>query len=344
MKTNKEVDTEVTEEIKPMVNPRDEAMQASVQAAREARKQAEKDYQEENGTSAESNMLMIAPEVDEPEPEVIVDTEDKEKVDNVEEVADTQFVTRGTERFLKLKVNGEDKELSLDDAIAKLQKNENADMKLYQANQILKQANEKQQPQAPTLPDDSSETVVDSQEVLKDALTKLYDGDIDIATETLSKLLYPKSKPQAPIDIDSAVRASLAKQEDHKNLTGAYKAFESSEDFGFIAKDPVLLDRLDRITSDLQQDSDYMSKNPTYADIFTEAGTRVKSWLGNVTGSVSQSQPNETDKRLSLKEKKGEGILPGSVRRNTTKVEVTPPSRADIIAEIARKRGQTIYE
>lgn len=342
MKTNKEetdnkVDAEVEETIEPMVNPRDAAMQESVLASRKAREDAAADFEKETGKSAEDTIMMAPDELDEPEPEVIVD--------NTEEVVDTQFVTRGNERFLKLKIDGEDKELSLAEAIAKLQKNENADMKLYQANQLLKQVNEKQQPPESTLPDDSSETVVDSQGVLKDALTKLYDGDIDVATEVLSKLLNPvKSGTQKPIDIDAAVEASLVKQEDHRNLRSAYKAFETNEDFAFIAKDPVLLDRLDHITGELQQDPDFMSKNPTYADIFAEAGTRVKSWLGNVAGSVSQSQTKETDTRLSLKEKKGEGILPGSVRRSTTKVEATPPSRADIIAQMAQKRGQTIYE
>jgi hypothetical protein len=338
----KEVDAEVEEEIEVTTNPRDAALQASVIASRKAREQAAADYEEENGESADSAMLMVDDKIKEPEAEL--DEPDKEIVDIPDEVTDTQFVTRGNERFLKLNINGVDQELSIAESVKRLQKNENADIKLYQATQILKQANEKQQPLGSTPPDDNSETVVDSKEALKDALTKLYDGDIDVATETLSKLFENKSKPQAPLDFDTAVSSSLAKQEDQRNLTGAYKAFESSEDYSFITKDPVLLKRLDDITSDLQRDSDYMSNNPSYADIFTEAGTRVKSWLGSVSGSVSQSQPNETDKRLTLKEKKGEGITPGSVRRNTAPKTITPPSRADIIAQMASKRGQTIYE
>jgi hypothetical protein len=338
----KKVDVEVEEEIEVMTNPRDAALQASVIASRKAREQAAADFEEENGVSADSAMMMVDDKIESPEADPV--TSDKEKVDIPDEVTDTHFVTRGEERFLKLNVNGEDQELSIAEAVKRLQMNENADMKLYQATQLLKQANEKQQPQGSTPPDDNSETVVDSKEALKDALTKLYDGDIDVATETLSKLFENKSKPHAPIDFDTAVSSSLAKQEDQRNLTGAYKAFESSEDYSFITKDPVLLNKLDTITSDLQQDSDYMSNNPTYADIFTEAGTRVKSWLGSVSGSVSQSQSNETDKRLALKEKKGEGITPGSVRRHTAPKVVAPKSRADVIAEMASKRGQTIYE
>jgi hypothetical protein len=336
------------EQIEPVSNPRDAALQASVVAARKVREQAESDYVEENGSSSASSMLMIEDEKEEVAEEPADDDLDptaKEVVDIADEVTDTQFVTRGKERFLKLNVNGVDQELSIAEAVKRLQMNENADMKLYQATQILKQANEKQQPQGSTLPDDNSETVLESNAALKDALTNLYDGDIDVATETLSKLFNTRSTTQAPIDIDTAVAASLLKQEDQRNLSSAYKAFESSEDFSFIAKDPVLLKRLDDITSDLEQDSAYMSNKPSYADIFTEAGTQVKSWLESVSGSVSQSQPNKNDKLLALKEKKGAGITPGSGRRNTVPDVVKKPlSRADIIADMANKRGQTIYD
>ena len=88
-----------------------------------------------------------------------------------------------------------------------------------------------------------------------------------------------------------------------------------------------------------------MSNKPSYADIFTEAGTQVKTWLDSVSGSVSQSQPNKTDKLLALKERKGAGITPSSGRRNTVPEAAKKPlSRADIIAQMATKRGQTNYE
>jgi hypothetical protein len=340
---NNEVEVEV-EEIEEVSNPRDAALQASVIAARKVREQAEADYVEENGSSSASTMLMIEDAADDATDEE-TDPLEKEVVDIQDKVTDTKFVTRGEEQFLKLNINGEDTEVSIDEAVKRLQMNENADIKLYKATQLLKQANEKLQPQGSTLPDDNSETVLESNAALKDALTNLYDGDIDLATEALSKLFSNKSTTQAPADIDTAVAESLRKQEDQRNLSSAYKAFETSEDFSFIAKDPVLLKRLDDITSDLEQDSAYMSSKPSYAEIFTEAGTRVKSWLGSVSGSVSQSQPNKPDKLLALKEKKGAGITPGSGRRNTVPDVVKKPlSRADIIAQMASKRGQTIYE
>ena len=343
-----ELDEIVEDEIEEVVNPRNAALQASVIAARKVREQAEKDFATENGGSSASLMLMVEDEANDDDDDEAndddLDPSKKEVVDIVKEVTDTQFVTRGEERFLKLNINGVDKEVSIAEAVKKLQMNENADMKLYQANQILKQANEKLQPQGSTLPDDNSETVLEGNAALKDALTKLYDGDIDVATETLSKLFNNKSKTQAPVDIDTAVAASLRKQEDQRNLSNAYKAFETNEDFSFIAKDPVLLKRLDDITSDLEQDSAYMSNKPSYADIFTEAGTRVKSWLDSVSGAVSQSQPNKTDKLLALKERKGPGITPGSGRRQTTTVVAKPLSRSDVISDMASKRGQTIFE
>ena len=337
-------DAEGTEElIEAVANPRDAALKASVAAAKKVREQAEAAYVEENGSSSSSTMLMIEDE-DEANDQEGEGTSDKEVVDIVDEVTDTQFVTRGNEQFLKLNVNGVEQEVSISEAIKRLQMNENADIKLYQATQLLKQANEKQ-PQESTLPDDNSETVLESNAALKDALTNLYDGEIDTATETLSKLFNAKSTNQAPLDMDTAVAVSLQKHEDQRNLSSAYKAFETNEDFSFITKDPVLLKRLDDITSDLEQDSVYMSNKPSYADIFTEAGTQVKTWLDSVSGSVSQSQPNKTDKLLALKERKGAGITPSSGRRNTVPEAAKKPlSRADIIAQMATKRGQTNYE
>jgi hypothetical protein len=266
----------------------------------------------------------------------------QEKVDTHEKINNTSIVSQGGESFLKLKVDGVEKQIPIDEAIKILQKSDSADAKLKQAALILKQAEEKRQSQTFTPPDNVKGTAVESRESLKNALTKLYDGDIDEATEALSSLFSGRSGSVSNEELSNLFDSKMHQRDDDKNLQTAYKGFQKNENFNHILQDPTLTSKLDIITAELQQDPEFLATSPSYEDYFTEAGNRVNEWLGTLTNQPNKQKPTENqDSVNSLKKRKGEGLQSMTVRRGAPTPE-KPRTRGDILGEMASRRGQRI--
>lgn len=315
------------------VNPRD-AMMADVVAS--SVKTREEAYREE-GLEPPGNEAAVVDEleIEEPEPEII--PADPEVVDILEESNDTEIVQRDGKSFIRVKVDGVEKEVPVEDMVTHYQKNENADAKLGQANRILTQARTLQQSPASTLPDDSSRPVVDETAV-NAAFNKLYDGEVEEAAKDFSKLISNQSSPQ--VDIDALVERKIDERADHKDLTSSFDRFKSNEDFKHIVSDPTLMSKVDGFTVALQQDSAFMATNPSYEDIFTEAGKRTDEWLQGIAPSTATDQIIEEQRER--KRTKPKSVNSRTARRGP-KAEVKVATREDNIAKMAKARGQTIY-
>lgn len=92
---------------------------------------------------------------------------------------------------VKVKVDGNELEVTQDELVRAYQKNVAADRRLEEAARILRQAEEiaQQHAAAPTATPNTGITPEDLKSQAADVLSKLYDGDQDAATEALAQLI-----------------------------------------------------------------------------------------------------------------------------------------------------------
>ena len=325
------------DELEAPVNPREAAMQRVVNDSTDTRKQAYADEGMEHPEDRKAAAAEVVDklEIDEPKPEPI--EPEPEIVDNLDDLDNTPIVKRDGRTFVKVKVAGVEQEVPVDDMVTHYQKNENADAKLGQANQMLNQARSLQQSSASTQSDDSTEPVVDETAV-NAAFNKLYDGDVDEAAKEISAVLSKHNAPQ--VDISAQVAQEVARQADHSILKSSFKNFSSNEDFKHIVSDPTLMGKVDDFTVALQQDQAFMSTNPSYEDIFNEAGKRTNEWVESLAPTKATEEIIE--ERRDRKRNKPQSVSSRTARRGP-KPETKAPTREDGIAKMAAARGQTIY-
>ena len=327
----------IDEPVVKAVNPREAMMQSVVNDSVETRNQA---YIDEGMEPPSAGAVVVEElEIDEPAPETITQAPELELeiVDKQSNSADTAIVQRDGQSFIKVRIDGVDQEVPVGDMVTHYQKNENANTKLGLANQMLNQARALQQSQASTQPDDSQSPVVDENAV-NAVFNKLYDGDVDEAAKEFSTLMSQQSAPQ--VDISTQVAQEVARLSDHNNLTSSFAKFQKNEDFKHIVNDPTLMSKVDGFTVELQQDSAFMATNPSYEDIFNEAGKRTGEWLQGIAPPTATEQIIESRRERKLSK-------PQSVNSRTARRGPAPEkkvaTREDNIAKMAKARGQTIY-
>ena len=322
----------------PIRNPRELAMAGIVKDSIEVREQQYIDEGMEipGGKVDTDGEELVLPE----ELKALQDTDDDpEIVDNVAVKSNTPVV-QADPALIKVKINGEEKEVSLEELKTHYQKNENADMKLGEANQILNNARTIQQTTASTLPDDSTKSVVDKSAV-NSAVHKLYDGDVDEAGEDLYQIISKQNVPAQ--DVSALVAQEVLRLSDHKDLQSSFKAFKQNEDFKLIVSDPNLMARVNTLTDELQQDAAFMATEPNYEDFFNEAGKRTLDWV-NSFAPPPETSSTDTDiqTRRDRKLNKPAAINARTVRRGPKKVKPAA-TREDTIAGMATARGQNVY-
>lgn len=320
--------------IEPAVNPRDAAMAEIAEQARQSRDDdqiASKDLARESGLFDD-----ILDDEDDLAP-VIVDNED--------DTDDNPIVDHDGKQFLKLVVNGEDQEMSMDDAIARLQKGENADLQTTLAveeRKILQtKINELQADLAgqSTQPDDTEAKRAEKKQSIKDALQKLYDsGDVDGATELLLDAVADTPEaidPVTPGMTANEVVDLLDRRDTVKSVRDAFKAFKGDEQFKAVVDDPDLMVIVDKETERLQNDQEFMATEPSYLDIFEKAGKIVQD-------KYLPAKEEIEDPVLTRKRKQPSAVASRTVRRQGAPDLKKPPTTHDTIEAIAKARGQTI--
>lgn len=270
-------------------------------------------------------------------------------VDNQVQDSDNPVIEHNEPQFLTLNVNGVESQISHEAAVVALQKEANADRMMQEAAQQRKLYSDliaqQQQTSTPSTPPDEQPAVsVDTNEELKSALTKLYNGDVDEAADALGPLIKSQQQQAPPglasPDVTQIVDQRLAAQADHQNLQSAYDRFVSSDEFSRLTSDPQLMSQVNTLTTTLQQDPSFTAKNPSYDDILIEAGRRVNTWVKSLAPEpVEEKQLSETDKRLSRKRAATSQPESRTVRRSPVP-EKKVKGTHDILAEMAASRGQ----
>lgn len=338
------------------VDPRAEAMARMVQQSSSERKIAKDEFKDEFGFHPDDSAAKETAQegVEDTEQGDVEDAATDTAQENVQDVAvdnggqtsDNPITSHDGQQFIKLKVNGAEQEMSIADAQAALQKGKNADRMMQEAAQQRKLYEDliaQQQAQTHSTPPDEQPVVsVNTNEVLKDALTKMYDGEVDEAAEKLGSILQQPQQPQ--VDVGKLVDERIAQQAAHNNLRSAYDKFVSNDEFAGIAGDPVLLQQVDTMTETLQQDPEFQATNPSYEDYFHEAGRRVNAWVDKLTPktTVADVQDVEAEKRVERKRSTTQQPQSRTVRRSPAP-EQKPKGRHDILADMAAARGQSNF-
>ncbi|MCP4145390.1 MAG: hypothetical protein GY752_08920 [bacterium] len=323
---------------------REEAMEIMVQNSADEREKSRQELIDDMGYDP---MALEEDEEELEEDEEVIEPDIEEELDKPVESANTPIIERDGKQFMQLKVDGQLTEMPIDAVQAAMQKAENTDQRMWEADQT-KQKYETliaQHDQAATLPDASSEDVVDTQETLKEALTKVYDGEVDEAAEVLGKVFPPSTPAISEEEIDKRVDQRVAARDDLKTLQLAFKNFKDNDEFKQITSDPVLLERVNTFTEDLQRDPEFMKTNPTYDDFFKEAGKRTQAGVEKISGKKPAPAPtdeNDVDSRLKRKRLTPSQPASRTVRRGRKPEEKSfAKSRGDVIKEMAERRGQT---
>lgn len=371
MSANKvdEVSTKVSEAVSiKYTNPRAEAMERVVTGAiedREANMQGDEQYV----------FGYELPEIIEAEPSAAIEDlpsselpQDSANVDNATILADTAVIEREGTQFLQLTVNGERSELSVPEAVTKLQMGINAEQqsrdavqakKLYEGklSELQNAPPAKQDP--PTRAADAR-PVIDAEELRRTvggALQTMYDdGKVSDATEVfvdlLGKLQQPITKPVQAELTKQQIQTIAAEQtvetsnriKDHDNLSRAFADFGADARFAEIVKDPTLKNKLDELTGLLQDDPMFMATRPSYAEIFNIAGERTLKWINSITaqkaGDLATEDPTKIEDIVAHKRKQPVAVLSRSARRGSPP-EPTIRTNSDYIADMKKARGQT---
>lgn len=275
------------------------------------------------------------PEVEEELGEKVEDPEMMEFIDSSGEVYQVPVTAAA-----KLKIDGEDVETPLDQALRRYQKGAAGDKKLQEASELKKTLEAKEQEltqkeqsilsqlkEADEQKKKGDLSPDDHKGVIKDLASALVDVDEDRASESLNKLveqLRPeKQKPQKSFsskDVDKRVDRRLANNQRMQMIRDAQNKFQ--KEYKDLAADEVLFNEVDRKTRELVMQSP--ESDPW--EIIEKAAEQTKKWRDGLT----------------KKPKKTKTPTPASGRASIGEDEKPEPTRDDVINEIKKARGQPV--
>lgn len=244
-------------------------------------------------------------------------------------------------RVSRIKVDGEEREVTDDELIRSYQKNAAADRRLEEASNLLREANERAAqlaaqvvtPPPVTTPETPDK---DFQAEVKSVLSKLYEGDEDKAADALASLLMKtrggdQPTPTAPsIDIDQLTVQIQQKMDIEK----AFASIQS--DYPDLIADPDL-----EMLTAMKINRAVASGTPR-AQAMLESAAEVYKSVGKVAvGRQSESPKTGTAQRLDNK-RKLDLVRPASGVASQHSVPQEEDASSVIAEMAARRLGQSI--
>ncbi|MCU0689775.1 MAG: hypothetical protein MUF54_00100 [Polyangiaceae bacterium] len=235
---------------------------------------------------------------------------------------------------VRVKVNGVEALVPLDQLRATAQKTEAADRYLEEARTTLAEAKalREAQPAAPAAPAPSDDAQGSEQDVATMFTEALFQGDEEKAKEAFRRAIKPIAPPEVDAtQIANQVRRQLA-------LDRALDQFKA--DYSEIATDTHLATVADKFVFDIVGGRP-LSQIPVdqIEGVFKEAGARTRQWIRDKAGvSGNEAAPTAArDERLARKATIDN--LPAASARSTS-VEPPPRTTSSVIEEMRRARGQ----
>ncbi|MDP2346812.1 MAG: hypothetical protein Q8N34_03705 [Gammaproteobacteria bacterium] len=300
---------------------------------------------------------------DEADAQAVIDKKAPAPVDD-EALAALGFYRNDSGQIVtKIKVNGEEREMSAEQYKSHMQKDLAGDSKLQSASEIerqlaqrkqqLDQQEEKLRTTMTAQKKPSEEDAKKLRETIKSAFDKVYDGDLESATETLMQVMLERgnattlTSEEIQQQVEQTVLSTTKKQEQAREL----QAWNQSVDDGNrelaknhpeIYKDPNLFDLVNSTTARMLEsrdkgDPDYVKLTPK--EIIAKAADEVNQWLGNKRGGKEVDAGNTRENRKANLKPVVRGM--DSVTRKPPKQELDMSPTA-VINRMAKSRATAI--
>lgn len=235
----------------------------------------------------------------------------------------------------KLKVNGQEKEMTFDQIIAIAQKQEAADARLQEAARRFQELEQRErefearassrQPSAQDV--DSQKSSQELKELAQQYHEALLDGDDERANELFVEIQSGRQAPTQfnPDEIAQRVYQTVEQKNAEKARLAEIRSAQElfANEYSDIDQDPELRDWADRITAKLAQEDPSLS--PT--QLVTAAGDLVRSKIG----ASARNQRVERKQRT--------GAMTGTNAKRSGKPPVKPKTRIDTLNEMRLARG-----
>ena len=234
----------------------------------------------------------------------------------------------GFDKFrIKTKVDGVEKEVSLDDVIRRYQKNEAADQRLADATRLLDQVRNTPAPKQEEPP-----TIADQPASKKKFITALFQGDEDGALAAFDEAVATQGRQQPTLDRNALIQEIAPALKQQLVVEGALDRFK--KDYSDIASDTYLAGRADAFLQEALNDGKSID------EAFAHAGTATRDWVRGKAGLGPASQvPTTTNRNERLERKAAIDSIP-STSAKAVIPEMREEEPSDVIAEIRRTRGQ----
>jgi hypothetical protein len=230
----------------------------------------------------------------------------------------------GGDLVTRLKINGQEREVTADQMKAYAQKDIVADQRMQQAAEWERRLKEKEsmleqrnRDLQKTLNQPSAQDVGDLKQAAKAVLSKVYDGDEESAAEELAKLLSARQQPSVTPDaISQVVEQTLSQKEQEKDQIEWSRSTDEGRDYfkenhQDIYSDPVLFKAANERTAEMvrlrqQGHPDFITKTP--AEMIKLAAREVQEWYDERVGgkeAPTSSSRSENKSKLSRMPQKG---------------------------------------
>ena len=262
---------------------------------------------------------------------------------------------------MRLKVDGVEQEMSLNNVQATMQKHQAADARLRQAAEMRHQLEAERhqfqqqvaaQHQPPTqhepaayreqLPSHSSTEEGATDDVMEQAqaiIDSLYDGDPEDAAKALAAAMAkPSTATVTPEQIRQEALSAVQQQEYDRNLKDGFARFQN--EYSDIMADPDLQEMADRKSLEIQQ----LHPDWTPEAILMESGRVVREKFQPAAPAEEQPSSSNNPQPTNQRQARKQNLQAMPHRQNTA---YTPPQQpqpsnapADVIANMKRGRGQ----
>lgn len=261
---------------------------------------------------------------------------------------------------IKVKVDGHEDEVPLDELVRNYQKGAAADKRLQEATRLLREAQEvsaqralaeeqlrlqqTQQQVAPAATPAQTESAPapDVKVLGKELLDGLFTGDEEKALAALEKVLSAGRRPEAPAQptLDVNQLTQTVAQQVQQKLTLESALAQHRKDYPHIYADPDLeaftLTKLHRLRQD--QGLDFLSALKQASDDVTKL-VKPAAPASDEGRPAADTTPPTTPSMQAKLERKAAIDNVAAVNTKTGSTEQTPETPSDVIAEMRRQRG-----
>lgn len=231
---------------------------------------------------------------------------------------------------VKVKIDGQESDVSLDEVLRQYQKNGAADKRLADATRLLEEA--KKTTAAPTAKPEPETKPASNPEAENEFIAAMFSGDEETARKAFREAVN-QGRPEKPIPtVAEIVAAAAPALKQQLVVESAWEKFQT--DYAEIAVDPYLRAKADELLSAEVERGTPLDK------AFDLAGKGTRDWLSSKTGVAPTGTTTPTTARNErLERKAGIDSIPATSAKAVVAQE-REPNHSDIVAEMRAARGQ----